>query len=154
MNKSETINETYKHKSNVSKYIGFVIKELIERANTHDDSKISSFEADGFAKYTEILKDLTYGSEEYKETLKNMKPFLDHHYKHNRHHPEHFENGIKGMTLVDVVEMLCDWKAASLRHSDGNIHESIELNQKRFGYSDELKAIFLNTASLFREAIE
>ena len=41
--------------------------------------------------------------------------------------------------------MMADWKAASLRHSDGDIYKSIEINQKRFGYSDELKQIFINT---------
>jgi hypothetical protein len=41
--------------------------------------------------------------------------------------------------------MLCDWRAAALRHADGDIWKSIEINQKRFGYSDELKEIFKNT---------
>jgi len=58
------------------------------------------------------------------------------------------EKGILGMSLLDLVEMLCDWKAATLRHNDGDIRKSIEINQKRFGYSDELKAIFLNTLPL------
>ena len=49
------------------------------------------------------------------------------------------------MNLIDVIEMLCDWKAATMRHADGDIKKSIEINQKRFGYSDELKAILLNT---------
>jgi hypothetical protein len=111
----------------------------------HDNSKLDRFEADGFAKYTEILKDLAYGSEEYKQTLENMKPIIEHHYERNRHHPEHFRNGIKDMNLLDIIEMLCDWKAASLRHENGNVFESIEINQKRFGYSDELKSILINT---------
>jgi len=55
------------------------------------------------------------------------------------------EFGIRGMTLLDVVEMLCDWKAATQRHADGDILKSVEINQKRFGYSDELKAILRNT---------
>ena len=94
---------------------------------------------------TPKLKSSTYGSEEYKKFLEELKPALDNHYKENRHHPEHFENGIKGMTLVDLIEMLCDWCAAVERHSDGNILKSIEINQKRFGYSDELKQILINT---------
>jgi hypothetical protein len=77
-----------------------------------------------------------------------MKPALDHHYAMNSHHPEHFATGIQGMSLLDVLEMLCDWKAATLRHNDGDIRRSIELNQKRFGYSDELKAILLNTLAV------
>jgi hypothetical protein len=53
--------------------------------------------------------------------------------------------GLHGMSLLDILEMLCDWKAATLRHNDGDIRRSIEINQKRFGYSDELKQILLNT---------
>jgi rubrerythrin len=52
---------------------------------------------------------------------------------------------LKGMTLVDLVEMICDWKAASMRHENGDIIKSIELNRERFGYSDEMKEILLNT---------
>ena len=50
------------------------------------------------------------------------------------------------MNLIDIIEMLCDWKAATMRHNDGNIYKSIDLNQKRFKYSNELKDIFINTA--------
>lgn len=61
----------------------------------------------------------------------------------------HFpQGGIKGMGLHQLIEMLCDWKAATLRHNDGCIRRSIEQNQKRFGYSDELKQILLNTLPL------
>jgi len=74
-----------------------------------------------------------------------MKIALDHHYAENRHHPEHFENGIQEMNIVDICEMIADWKAASLRHADGDIMKSIEINQKRFEYSDELKSILINT---------
>lgn len=49
------------------------------------------------------------------------------------------------MSLLDILQMLCDWKAATMRHNDGDILRSIEINQKRFGYTDELKRILLNT---------
>jgi hypothetical protein len=52
---------------------------------------------------------------------------------------------IKVESLLDILEMLCDWKAAALRHNDGDIRRSIEINQERFGYSDDLKQILLNT---------
>jgi len=70
---------------------------------------------------------------------------LQHHYENNSHHPEHFVNGITGMSLLDLLEMLCDWKAASLRHTDGDILRSIELNQARYHYSNELKSFLINT---------
>ena len=81
-----------------------------------------------------------------------MKPALDHHYANSRHHPEHFANGINDMNLIDIMEMLADWKASSMRHNDGNLLKSIELNQQRFGYDDQLKQILLNTAKLLDES--
>jgi hypothetical protein len=59
---------------------------------------------------------------------------------------ENPQGGIRGMSLLDLLEMLCDWKAATLRHNDGDLRKSIEINQKRFGYSDELKRLLINTA--------
>lgn len=49
------------------------------------------------------------------------------------------------MNLIDIMEMVCDWLAATHRHDTGDIMVSLEKNQERFGYSDELKQIFLNT---------
>jgi hypothetical protein len=49
------------------------------------------------------------------------------------------------MDLIDLVEMFCDWKAATLRHKDGDINKSIEINSQRFKMSDQLKKIFINT---------
>jgi len=137
--------QTYEHKQNVSKFISFILHDLIIRSIYHDDSKLESPEVEIFTEYTPKLANSTYGSDEYKQFLKEMKPALDHHYANNSHHPEHYDNGIKDMDLVDLIEMICDWKAATLRHNDGDIYKSIELNQKRFGYSDELKQIFKNT---------
>ena len=47
--------------------------------------------------------------------------------------------------------MLCDWKAAGERQRDGNLLKSIELNAQRFGYDDQLKQIFINTAKMLDE---
>ena len=145
MTKYETMRETYKHKQIVNQFIGDVIKELIFRGVNHDNSKIGEFEVDIFTEYTPKLANSTFGSDEYKQFLKEMKPALDHHYSENKHHPEHFENGVLGMDLIDLLEMICDWKAATLRHNNGDIMKSVEINQERFGYSDELKQIFINT---------
>ena len=54
--------------------------------------------------------------------------------------------GVEGMTLIDLMEMLCDWKAASERHADGDVLKSIGMNQKRFNVSPQLQAILLNSA--------
>jgi hypothetical protein len=83
-------------------------------------------------------------------TLEDLKTALDHHYLHNTHHPEHYSNGVEGMSLLDLIEMLMDWKAASERHPDGmNIARSIELSSQRFSVGEQLKQILLNTAKEF-----
>lgn len=139
--------ETFKHIHQVAKYLAIFSCELIKRAIGHDASKLQNPEGPIFDKFTPRLKGSTYGSDEYKEFLKEMKPALDHHYANNRHHPEHHSDGIRGMTLIDLMEMVADCKAASERHTNGDIFRSLEINQKRFGYSDELKQIFINTVT-------
>ena len=141
--------DTMEHISKVRVYISKINDELTDRALKHDHDKIDNpIEKALFDEYTPKLKNCTYGSEEYKNFLAGLKEGLDIHYANNRHHPEHFENGIKEMTLMDLIEMICDWKAASERHADGDIYKSIEINQKRFGYSDELKQILKNTIGI------
>ena len=144
--KYDSQKDTMEHIVKVRNYILKIGYELEIRALKHDHDKIDNLtEKELFDEYTPKLKECTYGSDEYKKFLAGLKEGLDIHYSNNRHHPEHFENGIKGMNLIDLVEMICDWKAASERHSDGDIYKSIEINQQRFGYSDELKTILKNT---------
>lgn len=151
MNESECQLETLRHIENVRKYIKFITDKLTERGIEHDRSKLESPELETFTEFTAKLSETTYGSDEYNANLKAMEPALQHHYANNRHHPEHFANGVNDMNLIDIVEMLCDWKAASLRHNDGNLLKSVELNATRFGYGDQLKQILINTAKLFEE---
>lgn len=137
--------ETYKHIGEVRKRLLHCAKQLMDCADVHDASKLESPEVEKFDELTDKLKGLTYNSDEYKECLEQLKPALDHHYANNSHHPQYYEDGIRGMDLLDLIEMLCDWKAATLRHADGDINRSIEENKERFGYGDELKQIFINT---------
>lgn len=141
--------ETYKHKQMVTRFMNTLIHELVDRSMLHDNSKLGELESPIFAEFTKKLANTTYNSDEYKGYLSEMKIALDHHYKNNRHHPEFHINGIQDMDLIDLIEMICDWKAATLRHNDGDIKVSIEANQSRFGYSDELKTIFKNTVDRY-----
>lgn len=149
MEKYDSTVDTIEHIAVFRIMIYIIIQELAFRHRDHDASKLVEPEKDIFDEFTPKLANTTYGSDEYKEHLKGMGKALEHHYSVNRHHPEHFENGIKDMDLVDMVEMLCDWKAASIRHNDGDVLKSIEINQQRFGYSDELKSILINTLKYF-----
>lgn len=140
-----SIKDTLEHVVNVDKCIQKVIDNLRKRADVHDASKFEEPEKSMYDEFTPKLRELTYGSEEYKECLKQMGVALQHHYEHNSHHPEHYEWGISDMTLMDIIEMFCDWKAASMRHADGNMSKSISVNKERFGVEDQLYNIFQNT---------
>lgn len=139
--------DTRRHINRVRSLIDDAIDSLVRRAEIHDESKLVDPELSTFNEYTPKLKDSTYGSDEYKRFLEGMGVGLRHHYEANSHHPEHYPNGIRGMSLLDVVEMLCDWKAATERHADGDLARSIEVNQGRFDYSDDVKAILANTVA-------
>lgn len=139
---------TMRHIERVRNLLNVCVAELLKRGELHDQSKLESPEVELFTEFTEKLKGCTYGSPEYNEFLEAMKPALQHHYANNRHHPEHFANGIGDMNLLDLIEMFCDWKAASERHNDGNIRKSIEHNADRFGMSPQLVKIFNNTVEV------
>jgi hypothetical protein len=151
MTESEKITnyETELHIKTVSHFINIIVRLLLSRAEAHDASKMQEPELSIFVEYTPKLSGSTYGSPEYLEFLKEMEVALEHHYANNKHHPQHFPNGIDDMTLVDLIEMFCDWKAATLRHDNGNLLKSIEINSKRFNIDAQLTKIFKNTAELF-----
>jgi len=138
--------KTMRHIETVRNYLNTCIRELLERQETHDQTKLESPEFEIFELYTKKLRKCTYGSDTYKQYLKEMDPALQHHYAHGRHHPEHFPGGVSDMTLIDVLEMLCDWKSSSMRHNDGNILKSIEINTTRFNMEPQLVSILKNTA--------
>lgn len=140
--------DTFRHIERVRNLLNTCIVEILRRGELHDQTKLEKPEVELFTEYTPKLAGSTYGSNEYNGFRQALKPALDHHYANNRHHPEHFKHGVDDMNLIDIVEMLCDWKAASERHNDGNIRQSIELNADRFKLSPQLVRILENTADL------
>jgi len=141
--------ETRKHIARVNELLLFSVNELTKRAVVHDASKLTPAEKPFLDEETPKLKNLKFGSDAYKQSLDRLKSALDHHYSQNSHHPQFYENGVDGMDLFDLIEMLCDWKAARERTSDGNIFESIDINAKRFEISPQLVNIFKNHAKRY-----
>jgi len=113
------------------------------RAEHHDESKLNDeIERPIFEMYTPVLPTLEFGGEAYKQALASMGDGLKQHYRNNAHHPEQYANGIEGMTLYDVMEMVADWMAAASKKGS-----SIDLAylSKRFGISEQLCKIIENT---------
>jgi hypothetical protein len=155
--------ETRKHIQLVAKFLHIFSCELLKRATLHDQSKLEEPEASILSKYTPFLRTCTYGSEEYKQILSSpeMKAALNHHYAHNKHHPEFNDvNGfsfqtlndpIRSMDLIDFVEMVCDWLASTRRHDTGNIGKSITINAERFHLDEQITALLRNTTALLED---
>jgi hypothetical protein len=145
----DSTKDTVDHINNVQEYLLLMATKLLDRGLNHDRSKLDDPELEIFNEFTPKLKQLTFDSDEYKKCREEMAPALNHHYAKNRHHPEHFAEGINDMTLIDILEMLCDWKAATLRQNDGNLRKSLDSASKRFNIDTQLKKILLNSIGLF-----
>jgi NTP pyrophosphatase (non-canonical NTP hydrolase) len=144
----DSTENTKAHIAKVAYHLGTFAGELYKRAEVHDASKLQEPEKSGFDACIPKLENLMYGSDEYRAALREIKPTLEHHYAHNSHHPEFYgDNGIAGMDMADLVEMLCDWKAASERmKGGGDIAKSIAINQERFHIPWTLSSIMMNHA--------
>lgn len=138
--------DTEQHIENVRALLGQIALQIAYRAQEHDASKLREPEKSMYDEFTPKLRAMTYGSDEYKQSLKDMGFALENHYAENSHHPEHYRNGVDDMDLLDVVEMLADWVAATRRHADGSVRESLMINKERFKISDQLYKIICNTA--------
>lgn len=138
--------DTHKHIAEVQNRLEEVVGDLRYRAAMHDRSKLEEPELSVFNEYTPLLRESTYGSDEYRRFLEGMGEGLKHHYAVNDHHPEHFAGGIGDMNLLQLTEMLADWKAATMRHADGDLDRSIAQNAERFGYGPDIERLLRNTA--------
>jgi hypothetical protein len=131
------------HKRKVEYWMSYFSTQIKGRAAIHDDSKLKDpVEKAMFDKWTPELRSRDFGTEHYKAALDGMGEGIALHYKANRHHPEHYENGVDGMTIIDVIEMLADWMAAAQAR---DVHVDLDHAAKRFGLSDQLVQIFANT---------
>ncbi len=142
--------QTIAHIKKVQHYLSHIINEFEGRRDTHDDSKLVSPEVEHFDRVFNVRSLYAYNSPEYKAILASILPALEHHYANNDHHPQFYgERGIHGMGLIQLLEMLVDWKAAG-EQDNGCIYRSIEINSReRFKFGDEYKNLLVNTARWF-----
>jgi hypothetical protein len=143
--KAEVI--TRKHMQRVSALLGEAAIELIRRAAAHDLSKLETVEMEPLQRMQDLIEkdgQAPFGSDEYKRRTAMLGDMLMHHYANNSHHPEHYENGVDGMDLFDLIEMFFDWKAASERGEESAMNLAAAC--ERFDVSPQLQSILANTA--------
>ncbi len=120
------------------------VTEMLARGRAHDASKLEEPEKSAFDRLIPLVAGVPYGSPEYEAVVAEEGPALEHHYRHNSHHPEHHgQAGVAGMDLFDLVEMVCDWMAASEREPGDGVR--LAYNVRLFGIEPQLASILANT---------
>ena len=131
------------HNNNVQREMANAIADFAIRMANHDQSKYSDAELD-LVKGKPALQKLEYNTPEYKEGLAKVQTAVTSHYASNDHHPEHLPDGIADMSLLALLEMACDWKAASYEHGSTYM-QSVQRNVERFNLSNEMQRILTAT---------
>lgn len=119
--------------------------ELGKRLVVHDDSKVASDEIECFTKikYQGNMKDPNQRMSE------SIRKNIELHWKHNRHHPEHFSD-YHNMTDVDIMEMCCDWYARSKQNKTDFMSFVYTRQDNRFKFDEE----FFKKVCYYCELIE
>lgn len=138
------------HKHLVSESLGDMMRDLLKRAETHDNSKYSHEERDIYEQVTPLFQGVKYGTPEHEVVKAKLGPALDHHYQHNDHHPEHFENGIAQMDIMQLCEMVADWYAAIRRDPNAHFEESLQKLKDKYHLHPQLFSIITNTVLWLR----
>ena len=145
------------HRAHLASTMGQIRAMIDRRIDEHDLSKLNDDEFAGFARINRVAREHKFGSPEYAEAMQREKPTLDLHFSRNRHHAE--RPGLMGlkaeearglpddatywearnaanMTWLDIVEMVCDWRAAQLGYGDNgrtwaeNVEKNLEFKGK------------------------
>lgn len=121
---------------------------LRQRAIVHDNSKILN--KDEFRALTGIINDKSC----LRDASAKLTPFKEDalilHWKHNAHHPEHFEN-ILDMTRMDKLEMCCDWCARSLQNGTDLVPFIKERQENRFHFPEMMYEEILHYCKILSE---
>lgn len=154
MNEKELFYEAdvRKHQQMVAEKMIFAAKRILDLAIKHDTSKLGDLEEPYYIDpvYTLNTESIEYGSDRYKEVTAQMGKGWEHHKIYNNHHPEFYEYFEKErdlfskMNLFSLLEMLCDWIAAS-RRGDNNPMEPMK---SKYNLTPQLESILENTLSL------
>ena len=141
----EVLTDTITHISEVQENLAEIRADLEKRGIAHDRSKFTAEEFDSFVKTRPKFKKANYGSREYQECVDQIKPAIDHHYNNNRHHTGFHEKGFQDMNLLDILEMLADWKAASRRSPDLTFEDSLPKAFKKYHIPENMQKHIIAT---------
>jgi hypothetical protein len=147
--------DTRKHQKLVADVMVKSAKEILDRAMLHDRSKFEdAVERKSYVEpvYALNTEKVPYGSERYKELTDAMGEGWLHHKANNDHHPEHWatDHPFEKMNVFQILEMCCDWIAASKRRGNNPILPLARM-RKDFGMTEQLSEVIANTILVLNE---
>lgn len=131
---TKTLLTILRHQTLVRKYLLQLAHRLEERALLHDLSKLQLDEFGGFIEIQQIARGHRIDSEEYKASI--QAEVVNLHLSRNSHHPEYYPDGLWGMNLLDMIEMVIDWQAASETYGKATLLEALPIQKERFKMTD------------------
>ena len=135
----DTLLETLRHQSDVRAALSEMRADLDRRGFLHDRTKLEELEFWTFTRTRPKFREAEYGSEEYRQCTEEARPAVEHHYAHNRHHVAFHEDGFAGMNLLDILEMLADWKAAAVRSPGLGLRDSLPRAYEKYGIPENMQ---------------
>lgn len=132
----KTLITMLRHRIAVQRHLRRISQQIEARIVEHDSSKFQEDEFEGFVEINIVARTHPYGSQEYKDSISHNNA-VELHRQRNRHHPEYHQTGVEDMTLVELIEMVCDWKAASETYGQTSFQESLSIQAKRFNLTPE-----------------
>ena len=154
--------DTRKHQQLVAEKMVKCAKRLLDKGMAHDASKFSEIEK---RTYTEPVwklnhNNVEYGSEKYNRLVAQMDEGWEHHIAENDHHPQWFEkfgsqtldDPIKAMDMFALIEMLCDWIAAS-RRNNSRACDAMRFLKKKYPLDSQIECILNNTLDLIENKL-
>lgn len=144
-NTFEVLTDTIVHVSEVQANLHDMVSDLEKRSIVHDLSKFQDPEFSVFCSTRPEFKKVNYGTPEYEAVTEKAREGVEHHHAHNRHHTAYHENGIDDMNLMDIIEMLADWRAASRRSPDLSFADSLPKAFEKYKIEPALQKTILNT---------
>lgn len=127
-----------RHRDNIQTALSRIVNEIEERGLRHDLSKFKEDEAEGFVRINKTARNCEYGSEEYENTMvkeKGEDGCITKHFSRNRHHVE-FHDSAHDMTFIDIIEMVCDWWAASKTYGTNTLQKKLPELKEQGDFSE------------------
>lgn len=141
----EVLTDTLMHVAEVQERLEDMIHDLRKRGLCHDRTKFQELEFDTFCRTRPRFKGVKFGTPDYDAVVEEAREAVEHHHHHNRHHTTYYDGGIEDMNLLDVLEMLADWRAAARRSKGQSFEESLPKAFERYNVPEVLREMIGRT---------